>query len=102
MQPKKKLTPLLKQYYSNDYLRVIIDAIYILNEIFLALYLLFIPIQIAYYWLLKSPENAPIQTGIDICVSILFFLHIVLYFDDKFLRILKNPYADWFKELVTI
>ena len=97
-----EMIPVLKRYYSNNYLRMAIDVVYIINEVALSLYLLFIPIQIAYYWLLRSPQNVPIQTGIDVGVTVLFFIHIYLYFDEKFLQILKNPYARWVRKIVTV
>lgn len=56
MNQQHPLLPYLKKYYSNGYIRSTIDVIYILNEVLLALYLLFIPIQVAYYWLLRSPD----------------------------------------------
>lgn len=44
----------LSSYSNNQQIRIIINFIYILGEIVLSLYLLFIPIQIAYYWKLKT------------------------------------------------
>lgn len=45
----------IKSYYESHIMRGVISAIYVINELFLFLYLMFIPIQIAYYWLLTSP-----------------------------------------------
>ena len=74
-------------------MRGIISAIYVINELFLFLYLMFIPIQIAYFWLLTSPENGRVQTGIDVTVLIMFTIHILLFIDEKYEKVLKNPYA---------
>lgn len=52
----KKLENFLQAYYGKAWIRMAMNFIYIINEILLALYLLFIPIQIAYYWLLSNGE----------------------------------------------
>ena len=44
----------LKSYYNNRPMRYFINFLYLVNLIFLCLYLMFIPIQIAYFWLLSS------------------------------------------------
>lgn len=51
-----KLESYLQGYYGLRWMRVVINFIYVINEILLALYLLFIPIQISYYWLLSNGE----------------------------------------------
>lgn len=52
----QKLAYQLKSYYSIWQIRTLINVIYVINEILLVVYLLFIPIQVAYYWLLKDAD----------------------------------------------
>lgn len=47
-------------------------------------------------------QNSIIQTYIDTIVLILFIIHILLYFDEKFHEIMKNPYAIIWKKIITV
>lgn len=44
----------LDSYYSHEGARVLVNLVYVLSYVCLTLHLLFIPIQIAYFWLLAD------------------------------------------------
>jgi hypothetical protein len=49
----KSISTFLKSYYSNWLIRKVSEVVYVANELLLAVYLLLLPLEIAYYWKLR-------------------------------------------------
>lgn len=87
-----KFYKFMKKYYAFKPMRVFIIFSIFISEVALILYLMVLPIQLAYHSMLEGNTNdAAIQNNIDFVVCAFFTYHIFLYFDSNIEKIIKSP-----------
>lgn len=77
-----KFYKFMKKYYAFKPMRVFITFSIFVSEVALILYLMVLPIQLAYHSMLRgNTGDAIILNNIDFVVCAFFTYHIFLYFD---------------------
>ena len=72
-------------------MRVLVYVASFVCEVALLLYLMVLPIQLAYHSLLSNSQNKIIQDNVDYYVVTFFSIHLLLYFDNNLEKIVKSP-----------
>jgi hypothetical protein len=86
-----KFAQIMQVYYSIEPIRLFVKFLTFICEISLAIYLMLLPIQLAYHSLIKVDPYYEIQEYLDIAISITFSIHLFLYFDNGIEKIIKRP-----------